>query len=149
MKNLISVMLIIATMFSCDKHKANEANESLATETGDGELCFGSALKQDTILLNAKTDGALVTGSLTYNLFEKDRNSGTISGKLSGDTLLADYSFMSEGRESVRQVVFLKKDTLLLEGYGNMKELEGKFVFENLKEVKFGNGIVLQKTACQ
>ncbi len=142
-------MLVIATLFSCNKGKNSEANDSLAAETVGGQLCFGSALKQDTIMLNAKTNGDSVAGSLTYNLFEKDRNSGTISGKLSGDTLLADYSFMSEGRESVRQVVFLKKDTLLLEGYGNMKELDGKFVFENLKEVKFGDGIVLQKTACQ
>jgi hypothetical protein len=38
-----------------------------------------------------------VVGNLCYRFFEKDKNDGTVIGKLQGDTLIADYTFMSEG----------------------------------------------------
>ena len=65
-----------------------------------------------------------------------------------GDTLRALYTFMSEGVESTRQVIFLKQDSLLIEGIGDLKEENGRVVFDNVNSVEF-EGIVLVQSDCK
>jgi hypothetical protein len=81
-------------------------------------------------------------------LYEKDSNKGKLEGKLYGDTLVADYKFMSEGIESVRQVAFLIKDSVAIEGYGDIEQKDGKTVFKNLKSLDFTHGLPLAKVDC-
>ncbi len=76
-------------------------------------------------------NGNLVTGELVYDYFEKDKNTGTIKGEMKGDTLFAEYIFMSEGINSVREVAFLQKGDDLIEGYGDVEEQTAKIVFKN------------------
>ena len=68
----------------------------------------------------------VVTGTLSYKFYQKDSNKGEFEGTLKGDTLLADYTFMSEGTQSVRQVVFLIKGETAIEGYGDIEEKDSK-----------------------
>jgi hypothetical protein len=111
-------------------------------------VCYSSATGKDTFFLKVEKFPNVVTGSLSYKFYEKDSNKGDIDGKLYGDTLIADYKFMSEGKQSIRQIVFLIKDSVATEGYGPMEEREGKMVFKNLKEVDFRKGKKLQKISC-
>ncbi|HEV7379153.1 MAG TPA: hypothetical protein VGN64_05120 [Dyadobacter sp.] len=111
-------------------------------------ICFSSIVKKDTVLLNAHMSGDSVTGSLGYKLYEKDQNNGSLLAKMYGDTLRGMYTFMSEGTESVREVIFLRKDTLLIEGYGPLKEVDGKAIFEDAAKVKF-DGTVLAEAPCK
>lgn len=67
---------------------------------------------KDSIFLQLHIDNNIVNGDLEYKRFEKDRNKGTIKGMFRGDTLFADYTFMSEGVMSVREVMFLKKEII-------------------------------------
>ncbi len=67
---------------------------------------------------------------------------------MKGDTLLADYTFMSEGKQSVRQVVFLIKDTAAIEGYGDVEERNNKMVFKNISQIPFEKGQRLHKVPC-
>jgi hypothetical protein len=127
-------------------------NSAVNTKKSDSDstfnICYSSVVKKDTVLLNALIDGDSIRGSLGYKLYEKDQNNGSILGTMRGDTLRAMYTFISEGAESVREVIFLKKDTLLIEGYGALKDDKGKVVFENTKNVKF-SGLVLQQVPCK
>jgi hypothetical protein len=75
-------------------------------------------------------------------------NKGEFDGQLHRDTLLTDYKFMSEGKLSIRQVIFFIKDDMAIEGYGDMEEKEGKMVFKNVKAVTFGKGLSLEKNEC-
>ena len=68
---------------------------------------------------------------------------------MTGDTIIADYKFYSEGMESMRQVAFLKKDSLMIQGFGPMTERGGKMVFVSTKEINFGNSIVLKNHVCE
>jgi len=122
----------------------------MKTSSGDStfNVCYSSIIKKDTVLLNALMTGDSIKGSLGYKLYEKDQNNGIILGKMHGDTMRVNYTFMSEGKESVREVVFLKKDTLLVEGYGDVREDGGKMVFSNINSVKF-DGLVLVKVPCK
>lgn len=123
-------------------------NTRKSAEDSTYSICFSSFAKSDTVLLNALQFGDSIQGSLGYKLYEKDQNNGSIVGKMEGDTLRALYTFMSEGVQSTREIAFLKKDSLLIEGTGNLKEEKGRVLFEDINKVKF-DGIVLVKSPCK
>jgi len=152
--NLNSLFLCAGTMFlcllGCNQSPTQNSAVNMKTSSGDStfNVCYSSIIKKDTVLLNALMTGDSIKGSLGYKLYEKDQNNGIILGKMHGDTMRVNYTFMSEGKESVREVVFLKKDTLLVEGYGDVREDGGKMVFSNINSVKF-DGLVLVKVPCK
>ena len=110
--------------------------------------CYSATTGKDSVFLKVEVFPNVVTGNLSYNLHEKDSNKGEFEGKLNGDTLIADYKFMSEGKLSTRQVIFLIKNDLAVEGYGNMEEKNGKMLFTSIKEINFARGLVLKKVPC-
>lgn len=129
----------------------NNADDKQAEGSVQGQettACYAGSSGKDTITLSLSTTGDNVIGSLDYKFYEKDRNHGSVSGHLAGDTLIADYIFTSEGLQSIRQVAFLKKENTLIEGHGDMEEKNGKMVFKNTGTLHFTGGFVLQKTAC-
>lgn len=92
--------------------------------------------------------GDEVTGDLSYKYFQKDQNKGTLRGAMRGDTLFGIYTFMSEGAESSREVAFLKKGNDLVEGYGDVQEMEGKVIFTNRTSLDFSSSVVLKLVDC-
>ncbi len=102
----------------------------------------------DTVRLNLNQQSGEVTGTLLYQLDGKDRNTGTLRGQMRGDTLLAKYTFQSEGQESTREVVFLAKDGGFVEGYGDVQEQNGTMVFTPGTTLTFETDRVLIKTDC-
>jgi hypothetical protein len=68
----------------------------------------------DTVSMNLTHLGDSVTGTLVYNFKEKDKNTGTINGRMNGNILIAEYTFLSEGIQSCRQVAFKLEGTILL-----------------------------------
>ncbi|MDD7886099.1 hypothetical protein [Flavivirga sp. 57AJ16] len=69
-----------------------------------------------------------------------------MNGKLNGDTLFGEYTFMSEGIESKREVAFLIKDHQLIEGYGELNEDRTAFVDKN--NISYTSTMPLTKTDC-
>ncbi|SFC11052.1 hypothetical protein SAMN04487907_102279 [Zunongwangia mangrovi] len=102
------------------------------------KMCYLYASATDTISLNIQKLDETISGSLIYMLKEKDINRGQISGKMKGDTLFAEYSFMSEGENSFRPVMFLQKDNQLIEGY----------LTEDSTSYKFNEDFALTRTNC-
>ena len=146
-------LLLSALAFTagCTTEKSEQtatSQETVATDVVDSPGCYSSVMGQDTMLLHLNTTGQEVTGNLTYNFYEKDDNQGTLRGTMHGDTLLADYTFMSEGTESVRQVAFLKKADGFVEGYGDAEDLAGKMVFKNTAALDFNSGTAFTKVPC-
>lgn len=94
-------------------------------------------------------NNGVVSGTLMYNFFEKDKNTGTIKGEMKGDLLVAEYSFHAEGMESVREVAFKKMGKNFIEGYGESEEKDGKYVFINLDSLKFSNSVLLGPYDCE
>lgn len=111
--------------------------------------CYASIAGNDTLSLRMELLGNDVTGELSYNLFGKDGNEGTIRGEMHGDTLIADYTFTSEGIESVRQVVFLRENDGFVEGYGETTTRNGRMVYENPGSLQFERGMVFREVPCE
>lgn len=151
---IIGALILSACLFSCQertkitgqKDKNDTSNTNIPSEE---RTCYAYIKGKDTAHLSLITTGVASTGELNYKWFEKDQNSGSVEGEMHGDTLVTNYTFNSEGRQSVRQVVFLKKGDQMVEGFGEVEEKEGKVRFKDLAKLKFDNSVVFEKIACK
>jgi hypothetical protein len=154
MKQLFA-LLVVALAISCDDSRQQTVPglpENPRYKDQDVSLshtiCYSTADK-DNVVLKMNISDSAVTGTLVYNLYEKDKNLGTCEGKLYGDTLIANYHFMSEGIKSVREVAFLIKDSIAIEGFGDVEEKNGAMIFKDPKSLNFKNGLLLKKIDCE
>jgi hypothetical protein len=126
------------------------ANDTIVTSAQPVVLngCYQMLIQQDTALLQLQLHDSLVTGNLSYHRQQKDNNNGTLKGVLRDDKIYADYTFQSEGRTSVRQVVFKIQQAALLEGTGDMVQQKNQFVFKDTGRLHFSNTHAFVKAAC-
>ena len=149
MKNTSIIALSLIVFASCNTEKKQESTTKTQVKTTQTETCYQHTKDSSTIKLNVTINDNMITGNLTYDYYQKDKSKGTIKGQLKSDTLFADYTFMSEGVESVREVVFIKTANGWIEGYGEIDDKEGKVVFKNRNKITFDNNVVLKETACK
>jgi hypothetical protein len=163
MKSSILMLAFFAIMVaSCtNENKSKQTgnnNEVIAVDTTftatnpkkNSSDCYVYIKNKDTASLQINIDGEELTGELNYNMFEKDSNKGKIAGEMKGDTIIAEYTFDSEGMRSVREVVFVKKDDgNIYEGTGEVVEKGGKMVFKDRSILKFSPTMVFAKTNCK
>ena len=140
-------MLLLAMLGACNEHSetASVVSNTPAAQTTE---CYSFVKDKDSIILQLVLKDSFVTGDLNYNFFEKDKNTGSITGKLAGDTIIAEYSFMSEGLQSSREVAFLRKGDTMLEGFGGVEDINGKTVFKDRATLTFDTVNVLTKVNC-
>lgn len=152
-KEFLLVLSLGFAFMSCKK----EVNEPLPAPTVQEEMvanefeitCYQGIIKSDTINLSLQiAENQDVKGDLSYLFFEKDRNNGIIVGKMAGDTLKGTYTFMSEGSESSREIVFLRKGKIMIEAYGDVEQVEKKTVFKDHKKLFFDSATVLSEIDC-
>lgn len=158
MKNVLLLMSVLFLLVSCDNTTKSDstkaATEAVDTSAGDVQImipksgCYASYASKDTFLLKTEVFPNVVTGILKYQFFEKDKNAGTIQGKLQGNKLIADYTFSSEGTTSVRQVAFLFSGEQATEGYGEMVEENNKMVFKDTSAIDFSQGMKFTSIDC-
>jgi len=156
MKNIIPVLGTIALfMASCQGGTAKKTQAKIDSTivnnaaVPNAQQCYQYIKNRDTATLSLKTEGNEVTGTLGYNLYEKDKNAGTIAGTVKGDTIVANYTFQSEGKTSVREVVFLKQGDQLTEGFGDVQEVKGEMKFKDLSKLKFDGSMAFGKIDCK
>jgi len=113
------------------------------------KTCFVGITNKDTVVLSFTQSDSSVNGDLFYKFNEKDLNTGTIEGVMMGDTLVADYTFKSEGTSSIRQVVFLKHGDEMIEGFGDVEDNQGRMIFRNLSALTFDRSVVVKQTDCK
>jgi hypothetical protein len=157
MKKVSALLIVICSVFiSCKKETTvapqitpSAPKEAEVVEPA-GDQCYtwnsnGSVIEM-SYNVNSHQE---VNGKLSYNLVGKDKNTGTLIGNMKGDTLIADYTFASEGTTSVREVAFLQKDGTLIEGYGETTQTNDKEVFKDKNKLKFDAKNTLLKVDCK
>lgn len=153
----ISLALLFTIVnFSCsnETEKTTAVTDTPSVQTppvdAPSHFCYAYIQNQDTVELELIVGADdTVSGDLLYHINGKDRNSGTLKGIIFRDTILADYTFKSEGTESIREVTFLKKDNSLSEGYAEMEEVSGKMKFKKGIIPNYSTGIKLILTKCK
>src|SRR5260221_2784008 len=151
MKSYITALLPILVLFSACNSNTTSGTQSATDSTAAKSVteCYNYFLNKDSISLHITITGKAVSGELLYRIFEKDQNMGSLHGEMHGDTLLAEYTFISEGTESIREVAFLKKENGFAEGYGEAEEKDGKLLFKNAGALNFSNTVILKKSDCR
>jgi hypothetical protein len=100
----------------------------------EGPQCFSKiTTAKDTAYIRFETDNEVVSGQLEYKLFEKDKNTGTISGTITDNIIDVDYRFMSEGIMSVRKAIFKLDNNQLFEATPEKLDNDGQPVFDKDK----------------
>ncbi|WP_199120706.1 hypothetical protein [Pedobacter sp. ASV28] len=146
---MISLIFFCACQSSTSEKESDQAGLDSNLAPTAQQNCYAYIKGKDTATLTLLTSGMVSTGELHYKWFEKDNNSGTIAGEMHGDTLIASYTFNAEGKQSSRQVVFLKRGDQLLEGFGEVTEKEGKVIFKDVSKLNFGQALVFEQVACK
>jgi hypothetical protein len=153
MKKLIVASFAALTMLNCkNKEQKTETTntdpqEVIAEKTPALNLgCYVFEDGKNIVSLEITENGEEIKGNLTYALSEKDKNSGKFIGKLKEGILIADYTFLSEGKESIRQVAFKVEVDRLIEGYGELNN-EGT-AFKDISNIQFTSTMPLTKTEC-
>ena len=153
---LIIPILCIITITSCKNETKTDESEMMNSEESDMQAdvntpqiaCYKFASEKDTVLLQMEQINEEIAGTLSYNYFEKDKNDGTFEGKMIGDTIYADYTFGSEGSVSVREVMFVKKENKLIEGFGEVEEVNGKMKFKDNAKFTLNEKMPLTEINC-
>ena len=105
-------------------------------------------LKRDTFTASLQQTERLITGRLSFDNYEKDASSGTVSGKIQGDVIKLNYVFASEGTTSVMELYFRYKDGILTRGSGEMNTRGDTAYFLNPALIKYDGG-ELKKVSCE
>lgn len=152
---IISNIILIAILASCMKNKKDEVvvpplEVKAPLETAHLE-CYQAVIERDTITLSVDVNSVNeFKGELDYSYYQKDKNFGTLLGNVKGDTIFADYTFQSEGKTSVRELAFLKKDAnTYIEGYGDIVQTNDKVSFKDKSKIKFDSNLVYNRIDCK
>jgi hypothetical protein len=155
MKKLIILSLVSLFLTNCKnttkvEDKAVEKENTVATKETKTVLleegCYTYNANNNAINLEITGINEEVTGTLSYSLDGKDSNKGTFKGKLTDNKLIGDYTFMSEGAESKREIAFLVKENQLIEGFGKVDETGTAFI--NKSDIEYKSTMPLTKTDC-
>lgn len=145
------ILLIVFAGFSACKKAPKHETVLVAEEkpkpvvAGD---CYLLVSGKDSILMQMVVENNTAAGQLHYRFYEKDKSGGKIFGNMKGDTLIADYKYISAGMETEREVAFLKRGDAFVEGIGDTENREGRMVFSDTRSITFG-GQPLQITDCE
>lgn len=153
MKNLTLLFFTALTMLNCKNKEEKTENttpqEVVTEEKAAAQLDLGCYVFNDgknNVSFEIIENGSEIKGNLTYEFAEKDKNSGSFSGKLTDGILIGKYTFQSEGKESVREVAFKVDGDKLIEGYGDSNE-DGT-AFKDTTQLNFDSKMPLAKTDC-
>jgi hypothetical protein len=152
----LKVAIPIASWVVC--MACNAGNEKTVTPSEPVErvqkrdaspTCYQYASPTDTITLKLVPVGEAITGTLVYQLSGKDKNIGTVQGKMNGDILVAKYIFNSEGMSSTREVAFKRTNGNFIEGYGEVNVENNDVRFKDINNLQFNEGFRLVPINCQ
>jgi hypothetical protein len=160
MKNLMILVFISICMMGCKDQEKREDSiiqptmEERAMETKDDNIaalelgCYEYKTEGiDVKMKITKIEGDAVTANLYYIYAEKDQNEGTFFGNLHGDKLIGQYTFMSEGKENIRDVAFKVEKNQIVEGFGELDE--GGTKFKDSTQLTYSTTTPWKKTSCK
>ena len=121
---------------------------SVATIDSLSSGCYSQIIKRDTSLLQLEQKANTVTGALSYNIYQKDRNDGTVQAESVGDIITGWYLFRSEGIVSVRQVSWKINGDELWPGMGEVIQKNDTMLFVQPGNLEYDSTRPFKKIPC-
>ena len=154
-KNIWLPLMILSTG-ACNNDEIKPAeitadtviSSSVVTVDSLSSGCYSQIIKRDTSLLQLEQKANTVTGALSYNIFQKDRNDGTVQADVTGDIITGWYLFRSEGIVSVRQVTWQINGDELWPGIGEVIQKNDTMLFAQPDKLQYDSTRPFKKVAC-
>ncbi len=147
---------ILFFLLSCNNPSGNgsEAEDSTAAETNKNNNekslagCYRQVIGRDTIDLRLNQSGNSLSGSLSFDNFEKDASSGTVKGEVVNNLAVLWYDFHSEGMQSVMEIIYQPDEDGLVRAVGDMRTRGDTALFTDRTAIRFDRGQTLKKVDC-
>ncbi|WP_144283785.1 hypothetical protein [Chryseobacterium echinoideorum] len=164
MKKITAIMALSVFLIQCNKKNDTvnsiAKNDSLSMNTeaeSEKEMdtlnaktyCYIGVTGKDSVFVSIDDNLGTLSGKMSYKNFEKDSSKGELSGFKSGDTLKVTYEFASEGMNSKRDIFFIQKDNMLIEGIGNQKDDNGIMRYADENKIDYKSGQNLKSADCK
>lgn len=160
-KFIMTAAILMAISCNSNTGKTNETESTNTTTETDAvktkpetdtppagiEGCYMQVLSRDTFAASLKQQGNNITGKLSFDNYEKDGSTGTVTGRVENNIVKLMYSFASEGMNSVMEVYFKHDNGKLLRGTGDMDTRGDTVYFKDPSNLKY-DGSTLQKLPC-
>lgn len=162
MRVLSSILIIGLLIIACNNSGGSTNNDDSAAN-GPVEVdiipqappvdstiqgCYSMINNRDTASLQLIIKDSTISGSLSYNLYQKDRNTGSFQGEIVDGMLLAWYMFKSEGVMSVRQEVFKIGKDELWPATGEVSVRNDTAYFTKPDQLKFDSARAFKRVQC-
>ncbi len=154
-KNIFLPLIILSTG-TCNNEGKKSAeiktdsvvSNTFATVDSLSSGCYSQIIKRDTSLLQLEQKANTVTGDLSYNIYQKDRNDGTVQAESVGDIITGWYLFRSEGIVSVRQVSWKINGDELWPGMGEVIQKNDTVLFVQPGNLEYDSTRPFKKITC-
>jgi len=159
MKKYIAISLFSVLLMNCNKKKETvkpvattdsvETSEETVVDTlGAKTSCYLGVTGKDSVFVSLDDNLGTISGKMVYKNHEKDSSKGDISGYKSGDTLKLTYEFDSEGTSSKRDIYFVQRGKVLIEGIGDHTNESGTLRYADEKKISYKGGQKLETADC-
>jgi hypothetical protein len=130
--------------------KTDTLNATAPVNPGDTTIggCYTQLFKKDTVNLQIDIKGNNATGPLTYKLYQKDMNDGSIKAEVTDSIITGWYLFRSEGILSIRQVAWRIKPGQLWPAVGEVIQRNDTTVFADPASLKYDGARPFVKIKC-
>ena len=136
---VLSALFATLLLSGCGDRSGQTKTETTEAEAVSGSVataqtspvCYRQVVGRDTTTIRLVIDGSAVTGELAVLPAEKDRATGSFSGTLINNGVVADWQRSGEGVTQVHEVNFTMVGDSLLWREGGRVEKQGKWVLVN------------------
>ena len=157
MKKLLTPVIALCMFAACENKTAQKKGDAITSKdtvvttntkpTFTG--CYMMVIEKDTAWMHLDDSATYLTGHLNYNRFQKDKNRGSVTLKVVNDKLKGWYTFNSEGKLSMREIVFKIDGMSLAEAYGDVEMKRDSVFFKYPVTLNFEIKHPFKKIACK
>lgn len=148
-KNRLYILLsILSSVLLTNCKQQKDIKDQMDQKT---TICYTAIDQTDTAWLKIDTAGHEILGVLDFNYANKKHYKGQIKASLKGDTLKGHYDFKVNNIDKWYRnpVAFLKKDTTLIMGVGDVTMIWGSPFFDQKTPIDYNKGrFVFKQTGC-
>ena len=140
---ILVVIIVGVSIFYLNAKSAPIVKQPPITSEKSVVGCYEAQLGKDVYSLAILSQaGETFEGTLRFKNYQKDSSSGPYEGTYIDGILLGEYSFQSEGMDSVIQVLFKKSAGGFIRGYGKMNAAGDRFA--NLNNITYDSSAVFE-----
>lgn len=152
---LIYLSILLFFMAACsgnrDKNVTQKEADTISTTKRE---CYIAVYERDTAYLKINgIENKKIDGHLLIQFWNNPKNDGNLVGRISGDTLFADYSYIVgtyKERINKNPLAFLIKGDSLILGVGEIETKVGRSYFKPGVPINFDRGrFRFSKTECK